>query len=71
MLSNYEVENHFSHNISFSYFCGLHIVQVATGHSSLSRFRSMMTKVKSYEPLLKKCILKILWKLCVIIYTEV
>ena len=53
-LSDYEVEDRVNDSISFSYFCGLHIDQVAPDHSTLSRFRSMMTKVKAYEPLFKE-----------------
>ncbi len=53
-LSDYEVEDRVNDSISFSYFCGLHIDQVAPDHSTLSRFRSMMTKAKAYEPLFKE-----------------
>ncbi len=53
-LSDYEVEDRINDSISFSYFCGLHIDQVAPDHSTLSRFRSMMTKAKAYEPLFKE-----------------
>lgn len=52
-LSDYEVENRVNDSISFSYFCGLNIDQVAPDHSTLSRFRSIMTKAKAYEPLFK------------------
>lgn len=50
-LSDYEVEDRVNDSISFSYFCGLNIDQVAPDHSTLSRFRSIMTKAKAYEPL--------------------
>ncbi len=53
-LSDYEVEDRINDSISFSYFCGLYIDQVAPDHSTLSRFRSMMTKAKAYEPLFKE-----------------
>ncbi len=53
-LSDYEVEDRVNDSISFSYFCGLHIDQVAPDHSTLSRFRTMMTKAKAYEPLFKE-----------------
>ena len=39
-LSDYEVEDRVNDSISFSYFCGLHIDEVAPDHSTLSRFRS-------------------------------
>ena len=50
-LSDYEVEDRINDSISFSYFCGLNIDQVSPDHSTLSRFRSMMTKAKAYESL--------------------
>ena len=53
-LSDYEVEDRINDSISFSYFCGLHIDQVSPDHSTLSRFRSMMTKAKAYESLFKE-----------------
>jgi len=53
-LSDYEVEDRVNDSISFSYFCGLHIDQVAPDHSTLSRFRTMMAKAKAYEPLFKE-----------------
>lgn len=53
-LSDYEVEDRVNDSISFSYFCDLHIDQVAPDHSTLSRFRSIMTKATAYEPLFKE-----------------
>ena len=53
-LSDYEVEDRVNDSISFGYFCGLHIDQVAPDHSTLSRFRTIMTKAKAYEPLFKE-----------------
>lgn len=53
-LSDYEVEERVNDSISFSYFCGLHIDQVAPDHSTLSRFRSIMTKAKAYESIFKE-----------------
>jgi IS5 family transposase len=53
-LSDYEVEDRINDSISFSYFCGLTIDSVAPDHSTLSRFRSIMTKSKAYEPLFKE-----------------
>lgn len=52
--NDYEVENWVNDDISFGYFCGLTIDQVSSDHSTLSRFRSLMTKVKAYEPLFKE-----------------
>ena len=53
-LSDYEVEDRVNDSISFSYFCGLNIDQVSPDHSTLSRFRTLMTKAKAYEPLFKE-----------------
>jgi len=53
-LSDYEVEDRVNDSISFSYFCGLHIDSVAPDHSTLSRFRSMMTKSNAYQPLFEE-----------------
>lgn len=48
-LSDYEVEDRINDSISFSHFCGLHIDQVAPDHSTLSRFRSRLSKAKGYN----------------------
>jgi len=53
-LSDYEVEDRVNDSISFSYFCGLTIDSIAPDHSTLSRFRTAMTKVGAYEPLFKE-----------------
>ncbi len=53
-LSDYEVEDRVNDSISFSYFCGLHIDGVAPDHSTLSRFRSILTKANAYAPLFKE-----------------
>ena len=53
-LSDYEVEDRVNDSISFGYFCGLHIDQVAPDHSTLSRFRSLTAKAGAYEPLFKE-----------------
>lgn len=53
-LSDYEVEDRVNDSISFSYFCGLPIDAVAPDHSTLSRFRTIMTKANAYEPLFKE-----------------
>jgi IS5 family transposase len=50
-LSDYEVEDRLNDSISFSYFCGMHIDQVAPDHSTLSRFRTSLTKTKTFEKL--------------------
>lgn len=50
-LSDYEVEDRVNDSISFGYFCDLHIDEVAPDHSTLSRFRSIMTNAKAYVPL--------------------
>ena len=50
-LSDYEVEDRLNDSISFSYFCGMHIDEVAPDHSTLSRFRSFLTKTKTFEKL--------------------
>ena len=53
-LSDYEVEDRVNDSISFSYFCGLNIDQVAPDHSTLSRFRTAMTKAGAFDPLFKE-----------------
>ena len=53
-LSDYEVEDRVNDSISFSYFCDLNIDPIAPDHSTLSRFRTMLTKAKAYEPLFKE-----------------
>lgn len=53
-LSDYEVEDRVNDSISFGYFCGLHIDQVAPDHSTLSRFRTALTKARAFEPLFKE-----------------
>ena len=53
-LSDYEVEDSVNDRISFSYFCGLNIDQVAPDHSTVSRFRTAMTNAGAYEKLFKE-----------------
>jgi IS5 family transposase len=53
-LSDYEVEDSVNDRISFSYFCGLNIDQVAPDHSTVSRFRTVMTNTGAYENLFKE-----------------
>jgi IS5 family transposase len=53
-LSDYEVEDRINDSISFSYFCGMNIDQVSPDHSTISRFRTLMTKKNAYEKLFKE-----------------
>lgn len=53
-LSDYEVEDRINDSISFSQFCGLTIDQPSPDHSTLSRFRSTLTKVNAYDELFKE-----------------
>lgn len=53
-LSDYEVEDRINDSISFSRFCGLSLDQAAPDHSTLSRFRSLMTQANVYEKLFKE-----------------
>lgn len=52
-LSDYEIEDRINDSISFSRFCGLTLEQPSPDYSTLSRFRSEMTKKKAYDKLLK------------------
>ena len=53
-LSDYEVEDRVNDSISFGYFCGLNIDQIAPDHSTLSRFRTALTKESAFEKLFKE-----------------
>lgn len=53
-LSDYEVEDRVNDSISFGYFCGLTLEQIAPDHSTVSRFRTAMTKAGAYEKLFKE-----------------
>jgi len=53
-LSDYEVEDRINDSLSFSYFCGLNIEEPAPDHSTLSRFRTAMTKQGAYDKLFKE-----------------
>lgn len=53
-LSDYEVEDRINDSISFSYFCGLTIEQPSPDHSTLSRFRTALTKEHAFEVLFKE-----------------
>ena len=48
-----EVEGRINDSLSFSYFCGLCIDEVAPDRSTMSRFRSLMTKRGAYEVMFK------------------
>lgn len=52
-LSDYEVEDRINDSLSFSYFCDLTIEQTSPDHSTLSRFRTALTKSGSFEGLFK------------------
>jgi len=52
-LSDYEVEDRINDSLSFSYFCGLTIEQISPDHSTLSRFRTALTKTGTFEKLFK------------------
>lgn len=52
-LSDYEVEDRINDSISFSYFCGMSIDQTSPDHSTISRFRTLMTKKNAYDKLFK------------------
>ncbi len=53
-LSDYEVEDGINDSISFSYFCGMSIEELVPDHSTISRFRTLMTKKKVYDKLYYK-----------------
>ncbi len=53
-LSDYEIEDRINDSLSFSYFCGLSIEQTSPDHSTLSRFRTAMSKENIYEKLFKE-----------------
>ncbi|MEM7550379.1 MAG: IS5 family transposase [Bacteroidota bacterium] len=52
-MSDYEVEDRINDSLSFSYFCGMSIDQVAPDHSTISRFRTLMTQKGAYEELFR------------------
>jgi IS5 family transposase len=52
-MSDYEVEDRINDSLSFSAFCGLSIESPAPDHSTLSRFRTAMTKAKAFDKLFK------------------
>jgi len=52
-LSDYEVEDRINDSLSFSYFCGMAIDEVSPDHSTISRFRSSLTKQKAFDSIFK------------------
>ena len=50
-LSDYEVEDRINDSLSFSYFCDMTIEQVSPDNSTLSRFRTALTKTNTFERL--------------------
>ena len=52
-LSDYEVEDRVNDSLSFSYFCDLTIEQTSPDHSTISRFRTALTKADAFESLFK------------------
>lgn len=50
-LSDYEIEDRLNDSISFSRFCQLPLDQAAPDHSTLSRFRTVLTEKGVYEKL--------------------
>ncbi|MBL1278637.1 MAG: transposase [Fluviicola sp.] len=48
-----EVEYRVNDSISFSYFCGMSIEEIAPDHNTISRFRTALTKTKTYDKLFK------------------
>jgi len=52
-LSDYEVEDRINDSISFNYFCGMTIEQASPDHSTLSRFRTALTKTGTFEKLFR------------------
>lgn len=51
-LSDYEVEDRINDSLSFSKFLGLSVEEYSPDHSTISRFRSLMSKHNVYEKLL-------------------
>lgn len=53
-LSDYEVEERINDSLSFGKFIGLSSEECSPDHSTISRFRSLMSKHKVYEKLLNE-----------------
>ena len=52
-MSDVEVEDFVNENISAMYFCGLSLEDTVPDHSTLSRFRKVLTRRKAYDKLLQ------------------
>jgi len=50
-MSDYEVEERINDSLSFSYFCGLSVEEASPDHSTLSRFRTLLTERRVYDNL--------------------
>jgi IS5 family transposase len=53
-LSDYEVEDRINDSLSFGKFIGLSAEECSPDHSTISRFRSLMSKNKVYDKLLNE-----------------
>jgi transposase, IS5 family len=53
-MSDYEAEDRINDSLSFSKFIGLPVDMVCPDHSTISRFRSLMSNHKVYDQLLKE-----------------
>ena len=53
-MSDYEVEERINDSISFGRFCGFSVEDTAPDHSTLSRFRSLLTRNNAYDELLNE-----------------
>lgn len=51
-MSDYEVEERINDSISFGRFCDFSVEETAPDHSTLSRFRSLLTRHNAYDELL-------------------
>lgn len=53
-MSDYEVEERINDSISFGRFCDFSVEDTAPDHSTLSRFRSLLTRNNAYDELLNE-----------------
>lgn len=53
-MSDYEAEERINDSISFGRFCGFSVEETAPDHSTLSRFRSLLTKHNAYDEILNE-----------------
>lgn len=51
-MSDYEVEERINDSISFGRFCGFSVEETSPDHSTLSRFRTLLTRHNAYDELL-------------------